>query len=82
MKWIRDDDEQRIRRAHVLVKTGFVSNLVVAEEMLAEVLEHIHELGQEHQQPEPRIAELTEAEQRAIYPERYGLATNGSGARP
>jgi hypothetical protein len=66
MRWIADADKERIESARKYANCDSVIAV-----LLDTVLENIASLEQEQPHPEPRIAVLSEAEKRKIYPERY-----------
>lgn len=66
MRWIADGDKARIEQARKYVDCDSV-----AAALLDTVLENMKRLEQEQPHPQPRIAVLSDAEKRKIYPERY-----------
>lgn len=70
MRLISDEDKGRIERAFEFCKFDMPSS---AEPLLSNVLANIKRLEVEQPNPEPRLAPISEAELRKIYPERYPI---------
>lgn len=71
MRFIADSDKERIEKARNLLTSESSGPALDAFWLLGDVLDNMRDLEQERDNPAPIVVELTEAELRAIYPERF-----------